>query len=325
MNPVADIAGEIQVRLTDTAGRIGAVGISSTRPVAAARVFEGKTPEEMCESIGRVFSLCGMAQTVAALTAVEAAFGIVPDPRVVAARNAARRAEMLTQIVTRLALHWPRVLGLPLAPEAVRVAMAAERAIEAEVLGDGWRRPGAGTPGGATDAPAVDVAALVDPLMQALGARGIENYGALPEGATPEHGVLTAYWETERVARARTDHGAGLAARLAAAEVALKTLPEEIRADLAASGPAPPRAASRDTGDGTATVETARGPLTHRVTIEAGLVTRCRTEAPTEPNFAQAGPVAAGLAGAAADPVAAELHVLAIDPCVACRVELAPG
>ncbi len=323
--PVADIAGEIRVRLTDAAGRIRRVEIASTRPTEAARIFEGKTPEEMCATIGRVFSLCGTAQTVAALAAVEEALGIEPAPGVTAARDAARRAEMFTQIVTRLALHWPRVLGLPLAPDAVRAAMVAERAIEAQVLGEGWRRPGAALPDGTADAPEVDVSRLVGPLADTLAARGIESYGALPDAVAPEHGVLATYWDHPSVARARTDHGVGLAARLAAGEVALGALPGEIRADLAAVRPTPPRPAARNSGRGTATVDTARGPLTHRVEIEDGRVIRCRTEAPTEPNFADGGPVATGLTGAAADPVAAELHVLAIDPCVACRVELAPG
>lgn len=324
---MADLAGEIRVRLDTGAGRIGAVDIVSSRPLEAARIFEGKTTGEMCATIGRVFSLCGTAQTVAALAAVEAALGLAPDPRVVAARHAARRAEIATQIVTRLALHWPRALGLPLAPAAVRDAMALERAIAASVLGAEWRMPGAGL-GEAVDATvpvAIDTAALVGPLAAALAARGIEGYGALPAGVSPEYGVLSAWWDSPGVARARAAHGAGLAARLAAAETALATLPGEIRADLAEVGPAPPRPASRDSGDGAATVETARGPLTHRVRVERGRVAWCRTEAPTEPNFAPQGPVAAGLIGAAADPVAAELHILAIDACVACRVELAPA
>lgn len=323
---LADLAGEIRVRLDDEAGRIGRVRIVSTRPVAAARIFEGKPAGEMCATIGRVFSLCGTAQTVAALTAVESALGIAPDPAVTAARDAARRAEILTQVTTRLALHWPRVLGLPLQPAAVRGAMAGERALAAAALGDGWRTPGAGTP--ATSAlaalPEIDTEALVAPLAEALAARGLEGYGALPEGVAPEFGVLVTHWNDHAVARARSRHGVGLAARLAAAETALATLPGEIRAGLAAVRPTPPRGASRTGGQGDATVETARGPLTHRVAIEAGIVTHCRTEAPTEPNFAPRGPVAAGLAGALADPVAAELHVLAIDPCVACRVDLAP-
>ncbi len=327
MRQMADIGGEIRVRLTDDAGRIGAVAITSTRPSQAARVFEGRSAADMCAAIGRVFSLCGTAQTVAALTAVEAALGYPPDPAVAAARDAARRAEVLTQIVTRLALHWPGALGLPLAPGAVREAMAAGRAIEAQVLGPDWRRPGAGLPGRVAHPrlPEIDVTALVGPLAEALRARGLEPYGALPQAVPPEHGVLATYWTAAPVARARADHGAGLAARLAAAEAALRALPGDIGADLAAVRPTAPRVAGRDSGRGDATVDTARGPLTHRVEIGAGLVTRCRTEAPTEPNFAAAGPVAAGLAGARSDPVAAQLHVLAIDPCVACRVELAPG
>lgn len=327
MTHVAEMGGEIRVRLTEVAGRIGAVEIVSTRPLEAARIFEGKSAGAMCATIGRVFSLCGAAQTVAALTAVEAALAIAPDPAVAAARNALRRAEILTQVVTRLALHWPRMLDLPLSPGAVREAMAAEQAIEREALGPDWRRPGAGTPGGGGVhlVPDVDIAGLVGPLATALAERDYEGYGALPTGMSPEFGVLAAHWDDLAVSQARRAHGAGLAARLAAAEEALRAIPEAIGHDLAAVGPSPTRAASRDSGQGTATVNTARGPLTHRVRVENGVVTRCRTEAPTEMNFAEGGPVAAGLAGAAADPVAAELHVLAIDPCVAARVELAPG
>ncbi|MCB1348551.1 MAG: hypothetical protein KDK11_07860 [Maritimibacter sp.] len=327
MTNLAQIGGDIRIGLTGTGGRIAAVSIRSTRPEGAARIFEGKPAETMCGTIGRVFSLCGRAQTVAALAAVEQAQGIAPDPGVARARDALRRAEMLTQVVTRLALHWPRVLGLPLAPGAVRAAMAAELAIEQGVLGAGWRRPGAGLDGGRADVGAaeIDLDALVAPLSDGLAARGWQGYGALPAGAAPECGVLATYWDAPAVARARAAHGAGLAARLAAAETALRTLPGEIAADLAAVRPAPVRLPTRDANDGVATVETARGPLTHRVRVEGGQVVRCRTEAPTEANFTETGPVASGLLGAVADPVAAELHVLAIDPCVAARVELASG
>ncbi|MCB1356047.1 MAG: hypothetical protein KDK53_05950 [Maritimibacter sp.] len=327
MRQMAGVGGDIEIRLTPEGARIAAVEILSTRPRQAARIFEGKPADTMCATIGRVFSLCGKAQTVAALTAVEQALGIARDPSVAAARDAVRRAEMLTQVVTRLALHWPRALGLPLAPEAVRAAMAAENVIESVVLGAGWRKPGAGLVGGPVDivAAQIDIEALVAPLAAALVARGWEAYGALPEGAAPEHGVFATYWDAPAVAQARAAHGAGLAARLAAAEVALTVLPGEIATDLAGLRPSPTRPAERDAGHAVATVETARGPLSHLVRIEAGQVKTCRTEAPTEMNFTDDGPVAAGLVGAAADPVAAELHVLAIDPCVAARVELAPG
>lgn len=129
MAHVARSGGGIRVRLTEAAGRIGAVEIVSTRPREAARVFDGKTLRAMCATMGRVFPLCGTARTVAALNAAVAALEIAPDPVVAAARDAAQRAEIPARIVTRLALHWPRVLGLPLKPGAVRRAMAAKRAI----------------------------------------------------------------------------------------------------------------------------------------------------------------------------------------------------
>ncbi len=90
MTHLAEMGGEIRVRLTDVAGRIGAVEIVSTRPVEAARIFEAQTAEAMCGAIGRVFSLCGKAQTVAALTAVEA--GARDRARPACSRRARRSA-----------------------------------------------------------------------------------------------------------------------------------------------------------------------------------------------------------------------------------------
>ncbi|GGD43477.1 hypothetical protein [Sinisalibacter lacisalsi] len=329
--PSPDIAGTIRVTLTPENGRVGGVVIASTRPVAAARMFEGLQAAEMTRRIGRVFSLCGAAQTVAALDAVEQALGIAPAPGVAAAREAARLAEMLTQTVMRLALHWPRALGLDLRPDLVRAALEAERGLEARVLGEGWRQPGAalGAPGALDDRLAPLMALADDPLpgalAEALAARGIEGFGALAPGQGPEAGALSRNWDSPAVAALRARHGAGLAVRLAASRHDLEALPDALAAALARVAETPPRPATRDTGRGAATVETARGPLTHRVEIADGIVTACETEAPTEANFTARGPVATGLTGAPLDPVAAELHVLAIDPCVACSVEFAAG
>jgi coenzyme F420-reducing hydrogenase alpha subunit len=298
----ADLGGMIRVVLRPENGRIGAVEIASSRPVRAARIFVGKPVAEMTGGIGRVFSLCGKAQTVAALRAAEAALGLSAAPGVEAARDVLRLAEMMTQTAMRLALHWPRVLGLAIRPDLVRAALAAETALADAVAGPGWTMPGAGV----AVAQMPDVATLYsayvnDPLLaelqDALAARGLEDFGSAG--------------------------GGGLSARLAVSGKALTTLPQEIAAALAKVDQTDARPLPRQSGQGEATVETARGPLTHRVRIEDGIVADCQTEAPTEANFAPDGPVVAGLAGAAFDPVAAELHVLAIDPCVACSVEVA--
>lgn len=312
-------------------GRVGAVDIASTRPLGTARIFVGRPVAEMTETIGRVFSLCGKAQSVAALRASEAALGIAPDPGVEAARDLVRMAEMLTQTAMRLALHWPRELDLPIRPELVRACLSAEQQLERLVPGEGWKIPGAGV-GRPSDAAgellgALDTeivgASITEELEAALAARGLEGFGALPEGVPPEAGALARNWDAPQVAEIRARHGAGLAARLAASREDFLGLTLAMIAELANVTPAERRPSLRASGSGAATVETARGPLTHCVTIADGIVAACETAAPTEANFTAGGPVAAGLTGGPVDPVAAELHVLAIDPCVGCTVEVA--
>ncbi len=331
MTPTSgDICGDIRLRARTAAGRIASVEIVSTRPVAASRMFEGMPVGEMCAGIGRVFSLCGTAQTVAALRASEMALGLAPAPGVDAGRDLARLAEMLTQVAMRLGLHWPRALGREIRPEIVRACLAAEAAIGADVLGAGWRVPGAGarTP----PAALAETLGALDTLLQeadpgaelagALAARGLEGYGALPEAMPPEAGALARNWDAGPVAEARAAHGVGLAARLEASRAELSLLPLMMIEALDRIVPEPARAPARLSGMGDAVVETARGPLTHRLTLADGIVTACVTEAPTEANFAPQGPAAAGLIGAPADALAAELHVLAVDPCVAASVEM---
>ena len=330
MTENCDIGGSIRVVLRPSGLRIGAVEVVSTRPVAAARVFVGRPVDEVVASIGRLFSLCGKAQSLAALRAAEAALGLAPAPGVEAARELMRLAEMLTQTAMRLGLHWPRALGLDLRPDLVRAALAAEARLEAQAASPGWRAVGAGAsapPGGLEDelaalADAMTAPDLVAELGAALAARGLESFGALPEGLAPEAGALSRNWLAPKVAAARAAHGAGLAARLAASAEDLAGLPLAMIAALARVEATPARTAPRASGQGAARVETARGPLTHRVAIAAGIVTGYETEAPTEANFAAEGPAARGLIGAPLDAGAAELHLLAVDPCVACEVEI---
>jgi Ni,Fe-hydrogenase I large subunit len=79
--------------------------------------------------------------------------------------------------------------------------------------------------------------------------------------------------------------------------------------------------------DGLAAVQTARGLLLHRARIAEGRVADYRIVAPTEWNFHPDGALARGLVGMdAASEIAlqrqAMLAVQALDPCVACRVEV---
>ncbi len=79
--------------------------------------------------------------------------------------------------------------------------------------------------------------------------------------------------------------------------------------------------------EGLAAVQTARGLLLHRARIDGGRVADYRIVAPTEWNFHPRGALAQGLAGLDAGnrlelEHRARLAVQALDPCVACRIEV---
>ena len=81
-------------------------------------------------------------------------------------------------------------------------------------------------------------------------------------------------------------------------------------------------------GEGLGVVQTARGLLLHYARVDAGRVGAYRIVAPTEWNFRPAGALVRGLGTLAANDESelvrqARLAVQALDPCVACRIEVA--
>lgn len=338
----SDFGGAIHVRLDVRGARVRAVNIRSTRLQAASQVLLGHTPSEATAMIGRLFSLCSQAQTIAGLQALEQAGQVALSTPHAVARTLLRQAEMLSQTALRLGMGWPKVLGVALAPEVVRACLGAEQKLERAVFaGAPWK-----VPGGVTFAPDLDAVhdslvqlavsidktmqhdGLADQLRHALAQFRIEGFGA---GAVPgnhEDGALSRRWDDERVRKARHGHGLGLLARLEARLADMVCLPKDMSQAAAtlASGEAA-EVPSDASGTGCAVVETARGKLEHRVTLKDGLITSYAIAAPTDINFAPDGPVAMGLMGVDASQEdamrrAAELHVLAVDPCVGCTVEV---
>lgn len=120
----------------------------------------------------------------------------------------------------------------------------------------------------------------------------------------------------------------GVVLRLAARLVEMAHVYEAMRR-LLASYPTPPWMGAQNDGDGVgvAWVETARGLLLHRVTLDGEQVADYRVLAPTEWNFHPRGTLSQGLKGAT---VASRdelerrvrLAVLALDPCVAYDLEM---
>ena len=337
-----DFAGRIHVRLGLSGKHVSNVDIDSTRPQGVTKIFAGRSPEQTVLFLGMIFSLCSTAQTIASLTACERALGLKPSEAECAARDLLREAEMLTQTLMRIGMDWPKALGLPPAVNAVKSALSAQSELQHALFGpNDWKRLGGSgfTPDmkalpdildGLEQVIARDLYedGLVDRILAKLDALDINGFGALGPEQTPEVGALTRHWDAPDVKAVRDEYGAGLRARFVSRLVDVKDLPKSQRALLEKLGACDPdRNGAKDAGVGAAEVETARGPLVHKVEIEDGRVKTYDVSAPTDVNFEPGGAVELGLVGAdvldrAALDQAANLHVLAVDPCVLCEVEI---
>ncbi|MEW5729822.1 MAG: nickel-dependent hydrogenase large subunit [Pseudomonadota bacterium] len=151
------------------------------------------------------------------------------------------------------------------------------------------------------------------------------RYAAAPDcgGKVYETGPLARHRHHPLVAALMAEHGTGILPRMAARLVDLAAALRELELLVQDLPEEPSPRPSDGAGTGLGLVEAARGLLAHRVELEDGRVKSYRILAPTEWNFHPAGPLAAGLMGAAAgDDLErrARLLVHALDPCVACSV-----
>lgn len=179
--------------------------------------------------------------------------------------------------------------------------------------------------------PPASAAELRDAVLPALDADPAYARAPLWNGMTVETGALARTRDHPVVTELAARDGHTVATRMAARIVELGLLLGQLR-DAGRPGiDADARwieaFAVRD-GEGLAAVQTARGLLLHRARMASGLVVDYRIVAPTEWNFHPAGPLVQGLEGTEAiDATVLErntrLAIQALDPCVACRVEIA--
>jgi hypothetical protein len=171
--------------------------------------------------------------------------------------------------------------------------------------------------------PAADRAVLEEAVLAPLGED--PAFAAAPRwrGAPVETGPWARAIDHPLVAACTRSFGNGVVARTIAR---ITTVAQDLGRLMDDAGDAidgwSPRA-----GEGASRVETARGMLVHLAQVEGGRVARYAIVAPTEWNFHPDGALARGLARLE-DPDAASLRgragqvVQALDPCVACRVEV---
>jgi Ni,Fe-hydrogenase I large subunit len=179
--------------------------------------------------------------------------------------------------------------------------------------------------------PAATAAELRAAVLPALDADLAYARAPMWNGMTVETGALARTRDHPIVAELCARDGYTVATRMAARVVELGLLLGQLRdagrPDFDANSQWVQAFTVRD-GEGLAAVQTARGLLLHRARMASGLVTDYRIVAPTEWNFHPAGPLVQGLEGTEATDAAglersARLAIQALDPCVACRVEVA--
>jgi len=107
-----NIEGQINIDIFPQRTNGASVEVTSSRPVQAAKVFIGKTPEDVLSIVPLLFSVCGTAQTRAALTCIEQHLHIEADPAVETARDMLVLLENAKEHLMRIFLDWPKLFDL---------------------------------------------------------------------------------------------------------------------------------------------------------------------------------------------------------------------
>jgi len=132
--------------------------IRSDRPVHAARVFAGKSPDTALRLLPMLFSVCGLAQATAGTHALKAALGEGHSDRVTRAHAALVRLEIAREHLWRISMDWPRFTQHTLGSASL-AAMQALLPRSREALFDG-------EPFGLEPSAVSDTAALEDILSE---------------------------------------------------------------------------------------------------------------------------------------------------------------
>lgn len=111
--PLAAIEGDLRVRLKLVPERTAEVCVAASPPAPLSRLLVGQTVGEVLRRIPRLYSVCAMAQGLAAAQACEQALGIEVSAHQGAARRLLVNVESAKEHLWRILLDWPRLLGEP--------------------------------------------------------------------------------------------------------------------------------------------------------------------------------------------------------------------
>jgi coenzyme F420-reducing hydrogenase alpha subunit len=153
------VEGRLDIRLAPARHE---VKISSSRPLAASHLFEGKTIDETLGLVPLLFNVCGQAQRTAAVRAIESAQGNAAGVEVEHARDRLVQLETLREHLWRVLLDWPRFYGAAAASGPMSLLMARIEGAKRAIDGQGLlcTRPGLPRPADPEEAPNRELEAL---------------------------------------------------------------------------------------------------------------------------------------------------------------------
>ena len=327
------LAPTIRTRLTVESGRVRDVALRPQEPSPAQALFVGLSAREVPARAAMIFSLCPIAQSVAAELAIGAAHGATPvlDRK----RRAALVSEHLAENLRSLVLAWSDAQPDVATLASLRTALDALRGLPDSVDADRRRRililrEVTATLGLALhdDTPATWLQRLLqvisrDPL---LASRVVPAPVTLdPEEDEAIFACLQGKAHSASLSKAQVSIDSHLRARGAAIVTMIDRL-----ASIASGedGSGMPRARPLGMNKGAAAVDSPRGRLFHYVELnDDDRVLSYRTLSPTDRNFARGGPFEQALlssdigAGPAAKQAVARIAAL-YDPCVAVEVKI---
>jgi len=353
--------GALSVRLATAGGRVASVEVTSTRPRTPRSLFSGKGAVDVARLVPLLFPICGMAHSVAFARACESAFGIPTRAPMQAARDLLCQAEAVASHVWQLAIPWQEAAAMPPDLVSVRAAREALVGLSAVLFGSANTVSTLRPEPSLVDAGAIveTLASLLErllraecPLMAEVTRQGRSSFGSVATRTIAELDVaavgrllsrdplfanhadvegepvdVSAYARTarcEEVVAVEARYGRGLLARLVARRADARAAAARLRlslADLESAG----RSASSPERSGVGEAHTARGPLVYWVQGSAESIDDVRMVSPTDWTFHPRGVLPGALRGAPATTTLerdAGWLVLALDPCVPCKVEV---
>ncbi len=137
--------GRLDIEISVADGLFGPAIIRNQRPVGATAALAGRSPGEAVRLVTRLFSVCRLAQGVAAAEAVEQAAGQSAGAVQRQARRMLLAGEMVLEHASRALLDWPMLAGEAPSLAALKALRGALAALHGDLYPAGdWMCPGGG-------------------------------------------------------------------------------------------------------------------------------------------------------------------------------------